>query len=379
MTAQSEPTTPRQDAVTLFLSGDVMTGRGIDQILPHPGDPRICEAWIASANIYVRLGETAHGPLPKPVDFTYIWGDALAELARRGPDLRIINLETAVTTSEDCTDKGISYRMSPANVPCLTAARIDCCVLANNHVLDWGRAGLLETLQTLRDAGLHVAGAGRDSERAAAPAILDVAGKGRVVVFAFGTGSSGIPRDWAAAADRPGVNRLPDLSQASVERIAAQVRAVKRPGDIVVASVHWGGNWGYEIAPQQQRFAHGLIDAAGVDLVHGHSAHHAKGIEVYDGKLILYGCGDFLDDYEGIEGYEAYRDDLVLMYFPRLAPASGKLLGCEMTPLQIRNFRLNHASPADADWLRNVLNREGEPFGTRVEPAEGGGFHLRWD
>jgi poly-gamma-glutamate synthesis protein (capsule biosynthesis protein) len=365
--------------VTLFLCGDVMTGRGMDQILPHPGDPRICEPWIDSALVYVTLGETAHGPVPKPVGFAYIWGDALDELARRAPDLRIINLETAVTNSEDCADKGITYRMSPANARCLTAANIDCCVLANNHVLDWGRAGLLETLQTLHDAGLQLAGAGRDNKQAAAPAVLEAAGKGRVLVFAFGTASSGIPRDWAAAEERPGVNLLRDLSQASVDRIAAQVRAARRPGDIVVASLHWGGNWGYEIPPRQQRFAHALIDDAGVDLVHGHSSHHAKGIEVYNDKLILYGCGDFLDDYEGIEGYEAFRDDLVLMYFPRLDPATGKLLGCDVTPLQIRNFRLNRASPADADWLRNVLNREGKAFGTRVESAEDGGLRLRWD
>jgi hypothetical protein len=151
--------------VTLFLCGDVMTGRGIDQVLPHPGSPRICEAYASSAKAYVSLAEAANGPIPKPADFAYIWGDALAELARRAPDLRIVNLETAVTKSEDCTEKGISYRMSPENLPCLTAAGIDCCALANNHVLDWGPAGLLETLASLERAGIAGGGGPGDPAR----------------------------------------------------------------------------------------------------------------------------------------------------------------------------------------------------------------------
>jgi len=213
--------------VTLFLCGDVMTGRGIDQVLPHPGDSVLHEGYATSALDYVALAERANGPIPRPAEFAYVWGDALAEWARTAPDLRIVNLETAVTTRDDWQrGKGIHYRMHPANVPCLTAAGIDCCVLANNHVLDWGDAGLAETLETLRRAGLQRAGAGRDRAEAAAPAVLSVAGKGRVLVFAYGTQSSGIPPDWAAAAGVPGVNLLPDLSPATLQQIAAQVEAI---------------------------------------------------------------------------------------------------------------------------------------------------------
>ena len=112
--------------VTLFLAGDVMTGRGIDQILPRPGDPRLFEPYVSSALEYVALAERESGPLPRPVGFSYIWGDALAELGRVAPDARIVNLETAVTTSDDAwPGKGIHYRMNPANLPCLTAAGLD--------------------------------------------------------------------------------------------------------------------------------------------------------------------------------------------------------------------------------------------------------------
>jgi poly-gamma-glutamate synthesis protein (capsule biosynthesis protein) len=81
------------DPIRLFLCGDVMTGRGIDQVLPHPGSARICESGMASALGYVALAEKANGPIPKPVDFSYVWGDSLAELEQVHPDLRIVNLE----------------------------------------------------------------------------------------------------------------------------------------------------------------------------------------------------------------------------------------------------------------------------------------------
>jgi poly-gamma-glutamate synthesis protein (capsule biosynthesis protein) len=154
-------TQPPAQRITLFLCGDVMTGRGIDQVLPQPSKPQLFEPYMRSALGYVQLAEEENGPIPRPVDFSYIWGDALDTWERLRPDLRIVNLETAVTTSDEAqSGKSIHYRMHPANVPCLPAAGIDCCVLANNHVLDWGYAGLAETLDTLQQVSpLRVPGA----------------------------------------------------------------------------------------------------------------------------------------------------------------------------------------------------------------------------
>ncbi|MEW6039887.1 MAG: CapA family protein [Pseudomonadota bacterium] len=351
-------------AITLFLCGDVMTGRGIDQVLPHPGDPRIYESYLKSAKGYVELAEEVNGPIRKPVDFAYIWGDALDELRGRSPDARIINLETAVTTSEEYwAGKGINYRMHPKNIPCITAAKIDCCVLANNHVLDWGYAGLAETLTTLVNANLKTAGAGRDLAEAEAPAVIEVAGKGRVIVLGLGDVSSGIPWSWRARSDRPGVHLLADFSETTVSQIATQVAHLKRKNDVVVASIHWGGNWGYDVTDEHRNFAHRLIDRAQVDVVHGHSSHHPKGIELYKGKPILYGCGDFLNDYEGIAGYEEFRGDLTLMYFVTVEAATGKLISLIMTPMQIRHFKLNYPQQRDVRWLQQVLERESRALG----------------
>ncbi len=83
--------------ITLFLCGDVMTGRGIDQVLPRPSDPRLYESYAKNATRYVELAQTVNGPFPKRVDFSYPWGDALQELEHLMPDVRLINLETAIT------------------------------------------------------------------------------------------------------------------------------------------------------------------------------------------------------------------------------------------------------------------------------------------
>jgi len=354
--------------VTLFLCGDVMTGRGVDQILPQPSAPQLFEAYAGSAESYLELAEATTGPIARPVDAAYVWGHALCELERAQPQARIINLETAVTTSEDAwAGKGIHYRMHPGNVSCLTAARIDCCVLANNHVLDWGASGLVETLETLHRAGIHTAGAGRDEAEAAASATIDLPAGGRALVFAFGCESAGIPRQWKAGKGRAGVNILDDLSARAAERIGLQVRAQRRALDIAVVSLHWGGNWGYRIPAGHRAFAHMLIDAAGVDVVHGHSSHHPMGFEVYRDKLILYGCGDFLNDYEGIGGYQTYRSELTLMYFPTLDAATGSLERLLLVPMQIRHFRLNRAGDQDALWLEATLNREVRESGLTLE------------
>jgi poly-gamma-glutamate capsule biosynthesis protein CapA/YwtB (metallophosphatase superfamily) len=368
------------ERLRLFLCGDVMTGRGIDQILPHPSLPEIHEAYLTSAEQYIEVGERASGPIPRGVDYAYVWGEALSRLEAAAPDLRIVNLETAVTTSDDYwPGKGIHYRMHPANLPVLAAAGIDCCALANNHVLDWGHRGLQETLEALHENGIRTAGAGADLDAAAAPAVLGYGAGRRLLVFSVGHTSSGIDEAWQAGPGRQGVWWLDELSPAGIDAVARRVHAARRPGDIVLVSLHWGGNWGYGIARRTRDFAHDLLDHAEVDLVHGHSSHHPLGIEVYRDKLILYGCGDFINDYEGIRGNEHYRDDLRIMYLPDLDPSTGRLLALEMAVFQSHRFRLRTASAGDVSWLAGELNRESLKLGSAAVATNDRGLSLRWD
>jgi poly-gamma-glutamate synthesis protein (capsule biosynthesis protein) len=353
--------------VTLFLCGDVMLGRGVDQILAHPGDPALREAYVSDARSYVRLAESVHGPVPVPVDASWPWGEALRVLDEAAPDARIVNLETSVTRGGSfAPGKEVHYRMHPANLPALAVARPDVTVLANNHVLDFGRPGLLETLEELALAGLRTAGAGRDAEEAYAPAVVPLPGGRRLRVFALGARSSGIPSGWAATADRPGVAYVPDYSPGAAEAV---LRRLGRAGGLAVVSVHWGSNWGYRVPREQVRFAHALIDG-GADVVHGHSSHHPRPLEVYRDRLILYGCGDFVDDYEGISGYEEYRDDLRLAFLVSVAADSGRLAGLRMVPFQARRMRLEPASGEDRAWLCAMLDRISGGVGMR-QAADG--------
>lgn len=368
--------------LTLFLSGDVMLGRGIDQILPHPLPPEIHESYVKTALGYLRIAENANGPITKPVDYKYIWGDALAELNNTNPIARIINLETSVTRSEDWERKGINYRMNPDNIMVLKEAEVDCCVLANNHILDWGKKGLEETLASLHQAGIKTAGAGRNQTEAALPSILKISNKSneiRILIFGFGMTNAGVPYDWTASAQESGVNFLADFSQNSFDQVKNLISSFRKPQDIVIFSIHWGDNWGYDIPKEHQAFARKLIDEAGVDVIHGHSSHHPKAIEVYQNKLIIYGAGDLINDYEGISSHLDYRGELTLLYFPSLHKETHELMSLRLVPMMIRNFRLNHASLPDSEWLKNMLNLEGQQFGTCVEMLQDRSLLLKWN
>ena len=139
-------------------------------------------------------------------------------------------------------------------------------------------------------------------------------------------------------------------------------------------SVHWGSNWGSAVPRAQVLFAHWLIDS-GVDVVHGHSSHHPRPVEVYRDRLVLYGCGDLVNDYEGISGHERFRSDLRLLYFVHL-DARGQLDKVEMVPLQTRQLRLQRATQTDARWLRRTLHKASRRFGSRIDLASDGSLVL---
>jgi poly-gamma-glutamate capsule biosynthesis protein CapA/YwtB (metallophosphatase superfamily) len=366
-------------SVILFLAGDVMTGRGIDQVLLQPSVPTLLEQYVSDARDYVKLAERANGPIVAPVAADYIWGDALGELRRVHPALRIVNLETSVTRSDDAwPGKGIHYRMHPGNLDCLTAAGIDGCALANNHVLDWGRAGLGETLESLRGAGIRTAGAGADRKDAWTPAAFDLPQGGRWLLYSFATPTSGVPAEWSATATESGVAWLPDLSQPTLAQVSTAVARHRRPGDRVIVSIHWGGNWGLAIPAAHRNFAHRLIDDGVADLIHGHSSHHPLPIEVHKGKLILYGCGDLINDYEGIGAHGELRSDWGCLYFPTLDAESGALQRLEIVPMELRRCRLTRAGMPARDWLERTLIAEGRVLRTSVDRAPSGTLTLRW-
>lgn len=170
---------------------------------------------------------------------------------------------------------------------------------------------------------------------------------------------------------QPGVNWLPDEPLDTADRLISSIQQAKRPNEIAVVSLHWGSNWGYEVPVGMVRLAHALIDG-GADLIHGHSSHHPRPIEIYRGKLILYGCGDCIDDYEGITGHEDYRGELRLLYFATVEAGTGALARLRIVPMRIHKVRLQHATAEDAAWLATVLERTSRRLGTQVARGPSG-------
>ncbi len=349
-----------------------MTGRGIDQILPSPSSPRLYERYVDDARVYVELAERRSGRVPTPAPPEYVWGAARATLSRRAPDAFVMNLETTITLSEQpWPAKGIHYRMHPRNAPVLTQAGTEpdksCCILANNHILDWGYQGLADTLMILRERGIAFSGAGGHAAQAEAAGILPLSEGVRAVIVAAATPDSGVPEDWKAQIDSPGVNLVSRFSDAELHRLQEAKNRACRQGDLAIASLHWGGNWGYRVPPNHRGFAHRLIDEAGFDVVFGHSSHHPKGFEIHNDKLILYGAGDLINDYEGIGGHSEYAPELGLLYFAGLEPTSGQLNRLEMVPFVRRRLRLEYADEPETSRIAGVLAREARRLGTELE------------
>ncbi len=353
--------------VNMFLAGDVMTGRGIDQILPSSVDPELHEPFIQDARRYVSIAEQKSGEINTPASYRYIWNGPFEVLNRMNPEFTLANLETAITTNDDpLKRKSVHYRMHPDNVKVLEKLNIDICSLANNHVMDWQKEGLLETMQVLRETNIAYTGAGETENEAKDPAIHNTLA-GSIFVFGYATKSSGIKRAWRATKDKPGLNVITRLDDVAVERIQKRVDSFKQTGDFVILSIHWGENWGYEVSDKQRQFAHDLIDKTGVDLIHGHSSNHPKGLEVYKGKLILYSAGDFINDFEGIEGYEKYPTDISLMYFPEVDLKTGELISLNIYPMVLNRFQLQRARKEDVQRIYGILAQESAKFQTKIE------------
>ena len=383
-------------SVKLGFTGDVMIGRAIDRILPDHVNGKLYEHCVKHSDRYIELAERANGELPRKEIRSkgqrYIWGDLLNEL-KNGPNCLIINLETTLTTHEEPNrKKSIHHRAHPKNCNTLKIAGVNIATVANNHILDWNEEGLKETLSSLDHAGILYAGAGRNREEALNPTIVTVKVSTReplkvkqetqdvrVKVSAYGFVSADIPIDWAAGDSKYGINIIENPTITKARSIAKlmedkltltggilETSRGQQQRTIKVVSLHWGPTWDWNIPEQQQTFAHTLIDH-GVDVVVGHSSHHIKGIEVYKGKLIAYGLGDFINDYEGIteQGYEEFRNDLCCFYMPTIDTSNGNLLYLDIIPCKIKHLRVQRATiPDDIDWIYRIICREGQKFGT---------------
>lgn len=201
----------------------------------------------------------------------------------RAGDITLANLEAPLTRrGKEFTGKKFRFRARPEAAFALKKAGITVVTLANNHIMDYGVAGLADTLAALLRAGIDPVGASGDLATACMPLITEIRGT-RVAVLGF---SLTLPSEFWAGRNRTGT--APLLEETAKEHIAA----ARRQADIVIVTAHWGEEGTSRLRPYQPRLARMMIDA-GADAVIGHHPHILQGVERYKRGIIFYSLGNF--------------------------------------------------------------------------------------
>jgi len=234
--------------------------------------------------------------------------------------------------------------------------------LANNHILDYQTEGMFDTFNSLTEFGIPFAGAGKNITEARKPAILSFCGL-KMAVFSFADHYS----YWAASENQPGINYInPEkISPDFYKEFAKTVQTLKdeQKVDLVMISIHWGSNYAWQPPKSFTFCAHSMIDQCHIDIIHAHSSHHVQGIEIYKKKIIIYGCGDFVDDYAVDKDY---RNDLGFLYVAYLDIALKKWSKLELIPTRIKTFQVNKATGQDLVWLHTMMPQLCSEFGTSL-------------
>ncbi|SHJ14594.1 poly-gamma-glutamate synthesis protein (capsule biosynthesis protein) [Geosporobacter subterraneus DSM 17957] len=208
-------------------------------------------------------------------------------------DLVLINLETSVGLKGSASpDKTYTFQSKPETLDGLVKAGVSGVSIANNHVLDFGQEGFIETLENLEKRKIKYAGGGRNIQKALEPAVWEIHGQ-KIGFLAF----SRVIYDmsWYATSKRPGIVSAYDHY---IDQIKDTIVEAKKNVDFLIVSVHWGKE--LEQIPQeyQERIGRVMIDS-GADVVMGHHPHVLQGIEFYKNKPILYSLGNFVFNSKG--------------------------------------------------------------------------------
>ncbi len=315
----------------IALTGDVMLGRLVDQ--------------------YVIQNRSV-----RPES---LWGDVLPVMLTA--DCRLINLECVISDRGEewhPTTKVFHFRAKPRAIDFLSAAKVNGVTLANNHVLDYGPEALQDCFLLLDQAGIKRTGAGDTTEEATAPLVLDWP-EGRIAVVALTDSEP----EWEATQTKPGVNYIAyddrGLKEPYRSRLTQALLATRRQTDLVIISAHVGPNWGVP-SKDIQALAHDFINM-GADLYWGHSNHTPQGIELYQGKAILYSTGDFVDDYM-IDQDE--RNDLSFLFM--LEVEQGRIARIRLHPTCIEDLGVRLANEQERGYLIRTMQAKCRAFGTVI-------------
>jgi len=324
-------------------------GRTTSRRTPAAGSSR---AQTSSARVLVASDWApirAFDPIVR-ADPESIYGDLLPVLRRA--DVRIVNCECALTSAATPAWKsGAVFKGEPAHVKSLTAVPFEVACLANNHVLDYGVAGLRESLRVLHRHGIKTVGAGLTGEQAYAPLTLAVNGQAIHVVNI----SEG--EDLTASQGGPGVFGW------DIPRAAALIGRLKTRGGVVIAIAHCGLEYVPHPPPYVVSAFRAMADA-GADCVIGHHPHVPQGIERWRGRPIFYSLGNF-----------AFYQPTTLLhrkigFCVSLSCAGGRIAGVELHPYRITDAGLRVLETKEEASFHRSLARISRPFKTAAGPAK---------
>ena len=210
----------------------------------------------------------------------------IAPLLKQG-DLVFANLECPVSERGLPAQKTYTFRAHPFVMEALASSGINIVSLANNHILDYGRDALEDTLALLEEHGIAYAGAGRNEAHARKGAAFEMNGI-KTAVLAYSGVFNHVYPAWRAGPERPGT-----VYYCEREQLIADIEKVRRWADVVIVSLHWGDEYTHRVNREQQETGRLAVDS-GADLVLGHHSHTPQGIEIYKGKPIVYSLGNFL-------------------------------------------------------------------------------------
>jgi len=214
-------------------------------------------------------------------DYFHPFEKITAELKKS--DITLVNLEAPLTSrGSEYTDKKYRFRIKPQAAAALKKAGITTVTLANNHSMDYGAEGLLDTLQQLDKSGIGYVGAGADLAAARKPVIYAVRGT-RVAILGY---SLTLPQEFWAGEKRAGTAPLLE------KLVKADIAVARKQASIVIVTVHWGEEGTTRLREYQPRLGRMMIDS-GADAVIGHHPHILQGVEVYRRGIIFYSLGNF--------------------------------------------------------------------------------------
>jgi poly-gamma-glutamate synthesis protein (capsule biosynthesis protein) len=178
-----------------------------------------------------------------------------------------------------------TFRANPSRVSVLQEMGVDIVTLANNHVYDYGKQALLDTFTTLKDAGIDYFGAGENLEEAMKPVYYEIDGK--TIAFVGASRAEKYKLTPQATETDPGILRCYDT-----ELFLEVIREADANADFVIAVVHWGTEYSYDLENVQLSSGKEYLDAGADAIIGGHS-HCLQGMEYYDGKPIIYSLGNY--------------------------------------------------------------------------------------